>query len=89
LQLAHVDIITLIALVYKNIKQPTCDKTNCMWVVSLINLYYKIESVHQTVIKNKYKQSTKQALFFFDAQKEPKKLLGGCESPQTPERFMV
>jgi len=28
-------------------------------------------------------------IFFFDAKKEPKKHLGGCESPQTPERFMV
>ncbi|MCL1953215.1 MAG: hypothetical protein FWF58_00525, partial [Firmicutes bacterium] len=28
-------------------------------------------------------------LFFFDAKKEPKKHLGDCESPQTPERFKV
>jgi len=35
------------------------------------------------VITIKYKQSTKPTLFFFDAKKEPKKHLGGCESHRT------
>jgi len=37
----------------------------------------------------RYKLPTKTVLFFFDAKKEPKKLLGDCEFPQTPERFIV
>jgi len=31
------------------------------------------------MLTTKYKQSTKLALFFFDAKKEPKKHLGGYE----------
>jgi len=32
---------------------------------------------NERLLTIRYKQSTKQALFFFDAKKEPKKLLGG------------
>jgi len=32
----------------------------------------------------KYKILTKPMIFFFDAKKEPKKHLGGCESPPNP-----
>jgi|GEM_PF-2346304 len=44
---------------------------------------------NEWILTIEYRQSTKLALFFFDAKKEPKKHLGGCESPQTPERFKV
>jgi len=43
---------------------------------------------NERLLTIKYKQSTKLILFFFDAKKEPKKLLGG-ESPKTLERFKV
>jgi len=57
--------------------------------IQLVYNYCLNESVQRVVITIKYKLATKQALFFFDAKKEPKKLLGNPHPKKTPECFKV
>jgi|GEM_PF-2134877 len=46
------------------------------------------ESVQRADIDNKIQTINKKSLFFFDAKKESKKHLGGCESLQSPNALM-
>jgi len=44
-----------------------------------VNFQQKIWNVQGQILTIRYKLSTKAMLFFFDAKKELKKLLEGCE----------